>query len=90
MSHQHDRPPDAPPATYRYDVALSLAGEQRWKLDELDQRLTERLGPGRVFYYPRYESTIAGANSDLTLYNIYRHQSKLVIPCMSAEYKAKN
>ena len=74
------------PTGRRFRVALSFAGPNRPFVEEVAAILAEALGRDRVFYDKYYESELARPNLDTYLADIYRKESDLVVPFISAAY----
>lgn len=74
--------------SYRYEVALSFAGEQRYYVERVANRL-KKLG---VSYFYDFDEQIElwGKNLTQHLDEIYYEKSQYFIPFISKEYKEKN
>ena len=74
--------------SYRYEVALSFAGEQRYYVERVANRL-KKLG---VSYFYDFDEQIElwGKNLTQHLDEIYYEKSRYFIPFISKEYKEKN
>ena len=72
----------------KFRVALTFAGEQRSYVAEVAQHLAKQIGRKNVFYDEWYSSSLAQADLDLRLIEIYR-QADLVVPFLSADYEKK-
>lgn len=73
----------------RFDVAFSLAGEQREVIAPIAVEL-ERRGLSVFFYaWPRHVAELAKPNLDLQLRRIYGDESRLLIPVLSRDYARK-
>jgi hypothetical protein len=74
-------------AQYRYDVALSFAGEQRRYAEGLAEIL--RANGVRVFYDSFEQAELWGKNLFDYLYNVYSRESRYCIVFVSKEYAEK-
>jgi TIR domain len=74
-------------AQYRYDVALSFAGEQRRYAESLAEIL--RANGVRVFYDSFEQAELWGKNLFDYLYNVYSQDSRYCIVFVSKEYAEK-
>jgi hypothetical protein len=74
----------------RFLVAFSFAGEHRGYVSDVDQYLCKHLRADQVFYDRRFQAELARLNLDTYLQSIYRHQSKLIVLCVSADYAKKD
>ncbi len=72
---------------YKYDVALSFAGEEREYVEEVAQILKNN--DVRVFYDKFEEIDLWGKDLSLHFDYVYRRQSKYFIPFISANYQQK-
>jgi hypothetical protein len=72
---------------YKYDVALSFAGEQRRYADEL--AMIFRAQSVRVFYDSFEQAELWGKNLFDYLFSVYSEQSRYCIVFVSAEYASK-
>jgi hypothetical protein len=73
----------------RFDVAFSLAGEQRSLIEPVAKELSRR---GRtVFFYgwARHEAELATPHLDKRLRQVYGTEAGLVVPVLSADYARK-
>lgn len=87
MPDSHSTPVDN---AYRFDVALSFAGDnKRDKVREVAKILEKTLGKGRVFFDEFFEAEIAGQDADTYLQNIYLNESHLVVSCVCKRYNEK-
>ena len=73
----------------RFAVAFSLASEQGEYVTALANHVAQSLGRHRVFYYPWYQAEIPTPDMDLKLDRIYRHDSHIIVACLSADYANK-
>lgn len=73
----------------RFQVAFSLAGEQRKLVRQVAEAVENRLGRAAVFYDDWYEHFLAGGDADVLLQDIYGERSELVVLCISHEYGKK-
>ena len=73
----------------RFAVAFSLASEQGEYVADLANRLGDSFGRSRVFYYPWYSAEIPTPDMDLKLDRIYRHDSDIIVACLSKDYANK-
>lgn len=80
----NDRPGTA---CYKYDVALSFAGEQRSYADELAKIL--RAQGVRVFYDTFEQAELWGKNLGDHLADVYSRESRYCIMFVSAEYASR-
>lgn len=71
----------------KYDVALSFAGENRDKAEELAEALRTR--SVCVFYDAYEKSSLWGKDLYQHLSDVYRTQARFTIPLISAHYAAK-
>jgi hypothetical protein len=73
----------------RFDVAFSLAREQRSLIEPIAEELRRR--GRRVFYYgwPEFQAALAVPNLDIQLRHIYGEDARLVVPVLSADYERK-
>lgn len=74
---------DIPPL-YRYDIALSFAGEDRKIADALAHQLENK--QLKVFYDYSQKAQLIGENLNKTLYDIYFKKAKYCIILLSNEY----
>ena len=73
----------------RFDVAFSLAGEQRDVIAPVAVELEQR-GLSVFFYaWPRHVAELAKPNLDVQLRRIYGDETRLLIPVLSADYARK-
>lgn len=72
---------------YKYDVALSFAGEDREYVDKVASSLKE--GGIKVFYDKFEEVDLWGKDLGIHFDYIYRRQSKYFIPFISKNYEQK-
>lgn len=72
----------------KFQVAFSLAGEQRALVRRIAKAVEEELGQETVFFDEWFEHYIAGHDADLKLQQIYGKQSELVVVCVSERYGA--
>jgi hypothetical protein len=73
----------------RFDVAFSLAGEQREVIAPIAVEL-ERRGLSVFFYaWPRHVAELAKPNLDVQLRRIYGDEARLLIPVLSSDYARK-
>jgi len=76
---------------YRFDVALSFAGDYRAVVEQIALRLSALIGSReRVFYDSWYDAELAKPNLDLNLQRIYRDESRLICIFLCAEYNEKH
>ena len=76
-------------ASRRFMVALSFPGEKREFVSQVAEGLSERLGPGSVFYDTYYEHVLARPNLDTVLQRVYHDNSDLVVVFLCEEYEKK-
>jgi TIR domain/NACHT domain len=74
---------------WRYQVALSFAGEQRPFVNRIAAILAAALGQDQVFYDRFHEAELARPNLDLYLQSVYSEQSKLVVVFLGIDYEHK-
>lgn len=94
MAHQRaraaHREPFAPPSPYRFEVAISFAGdEKRPVVRTVAELLRDRLGSGKVFFDEWFEAELAGHDAQIVLQAIYRKQTRLVVMCVCQRYNEK-
>ena len=77
------------PLPDKFLVAFSFAGEERDLVRSIAEEVEKRFGPGKVFLDEWYEHYIAGDSAGLTLQDIYRKHSELVVFCISKPYGDK-
>ena len=78
----------AAPESWKYDVALSYAGEQRSYVERVAACLAEQ---GVSYYYDRDDPTLLwGRNLAEELPRIYEHDAASVVIFVSADYAAKD
>jgi len=77
------------PNEYRFEVALSFAGENRKLVREVAHLLQQSLGVDKVFYDEWFEAELAGADAQIVLQQIYGKQARLIVPCVSQPYNVK-
>ena len=85
MSESDNKKTDLP--NFRFEVALSFPGEHRRFVRKVANKIAKSIGKDRVFFDEWYEAELAGKNGDLKLQQIYRNQSKLVVPFFSEYYE---
>jgi hypothetical protein len=73
----------------KFQVAFSLAGEQRNLVRGIAKALERELGESTVFLDEWFEYYIAGHDADLKLQKIYGNQSELVVVCVAERYGGK-
>lgn len=79
-THVHDKP-------YRYEVALSFAGEDRVYVEQVAAILKNANVP---LFYDRYEeANLWGKDLVAHLDNVYRKQSRFIVVFVSKHYAAK-
>ncbi len=74
---------------YRFEIALSFAGQDRVKVREVAELLRAAVGDGKVFFDEWFEAEIAGPGSRHYLQEIYGTKTRLVIACLSKEYNER-
>jgi hypothetical protein len=74
---------------YRFKVGLSFPGEDRNKIRQVADFLSEYYGKECIFFDEYYISELARPNLDQYLGKIYGKQCKLVVPFFSSDYKTK-
>jgi len=72
---------------YRYEIALSFAGEDRKYVDEVAQCLT--INNINVFYDEFEESNLWGKDLYVYLDEIYHHESRYCVMFLSRNYANK-
>lgn len=82
--------PEDVPHEHRFEVAFTFPGEARSTVRSVAEHVAERLG-GRekVFYDNFHEAELARPDLDAYLQDIYREQSKLIVPFFSMDYEKK-
>jgi TIR domain len=73
----------------RFQVAFSLAGEQRALVRPIVEAVEKELGSPHVFFDEWFEHYIAGADAELKLQRIYGERCALVVVCISSHYNDK-
>lgn len=73
----------------RFQIAFSLAGEQRHLVLPIAQEVEAILGWSTVFYDAWYEHWIAGVDADLLLQRLYGAGAEVVVMCVSEAYGDK-
>jgi len=75
---------------YRFDVALSFAGDgKRLYVRAVAELLRRELGEGKVFFDEWFEAELAGHDGHVVLQNIYRKETCLVVTCVCEGYNEK-
>jgi hypothetical protein len=75
---------------YRFDVALSFAGDgKRLYVRAVAELLRRELGAGKVFFDEWFEAELAGHDGHIVLQNIYRKETRLVVTCVCERYNEK-
>lgn len=74
---------------FRFEVALSFAGENRALARDIAVSLQDEIGNGKVFYDEWFEAELARPNLDSYVQHVYRNESRLVVVCIGAEYQRK-
>jgi TIR domain len=72
---------------YKYDIAVSFAGEQRDFVEDVVRGLN--LPKGRVFYDADYKGTLWGEELTEVFTNLYRDEARYVVMFISREYAEK-
>ena len=72
---------------YKYDIALSFAGEDRDFVDRVAQILKDN--KVRVFYDKFEEVDLWGKDLGIHFDYVYRRQSKYFVPFISVHYEQK-
>ena len=72
---------------YKYDIALSFAGEDREYVDKVAQILKDK--GVRVFYDKFEEVDLWGKDLGIHFDYVYRRQSKYFVPFISVNYEQK-
>lgn len=73
----------------RYQVAFSLAGEQRELVRAIAEAVRRELGDGQVFLDEWFEHLIGGQDADVKLQKIYGEDCELAVVCVSGQYGNK-
>src|ERR1700751_624985 len=73
----------------KFQVAFSLAGEQRDLVRTIAEAVETKLAQETVFLDEWFEHFLAGHEADLRLQKIYGDQAELVVVCVSAPYGDK-
>lgn len=77
-------------AKYRFEVALSFAGDnKRSVVRRVAELLRAELGARSVFFDEWFEPEIAGPDAHLVLQRIYRHDTRLVVAFTCDRYDQK-
>ena len=77
-------------ADYRFEVAISFAGDDKRDLVRTIAKILEdELGSGRVFFDEWFEAELAGPDAQIVLQNIYRRSTRLVVMCVCKRYAEK-
>jgi len=77
-------------AAYRFEVALSFAGDgKRERVRAVAELLQQELGAGRVFFDEWFVTELAGHDAQVVLQNIYRSSTRLVVTCVCKRYNEK-
>jgi hypothetical protein len=88
-----DRPPDQRDqdlgrlSAYRYDIAVSFAGEQRAYVEDVVRGLD--LPKDRVFYDADYKAELWGEELSEVFTKLYRDEARFVVMFISREYAGK-
>jgi hypothetical protein len=72
-----------------FQVAFSLAGEQRDLVRSIAEEVEKKLGSPNVFFDEWFEAYIAGDDADLKLQEIYGTKCVLAVVCVSGRYGNK-
>lgn len=68
------------PEAYRFDVAISFAGDgKRDQVRAVAERLRRELGHDKVFFDEWFEAELAGHDAHIVLQNIYGKHARLVV-----------
>ena len=73
--------------THCFEVGLSFAGEGREFIKRVADKLTKKLGEGKVFYDKYYEAQLAVINLSSLLQNIYNKRCSLIVIFIDSHYK---
>lgn len=73
----------------KFQVAFSLAGEQRDLVRAIAEEVERELGSPNVFFDEWFEHYLAGDDADLKLQGIYGNRCALVVLCISKNYAGK-
>lgn len=75
---------------YRFEVALSFAGDNKRDLvRRVAENLRDALGSGKVFFDEWFEAELAGPDAQIVLQSIYGSESRLVVTCVCQRYNDK-
>jgi hypothetical protein len=86
-----DAGPGAKTPEYRFDVAISFAGDnKRATVRAVAELLQLQLGVGKVFFDEWFEAELAGHDAQAVLQNIYRRSTRLVVTCVCQRYAEKS
>ena len=86
----HELPTAASKSDYRFEVAISFAGDnKRDKVREVAKLLREKLGDGKVFFDEWFEAKLAGNDAQIVLQKIYGEKTRLVVACICEGYNDK-
>lgn len=77
------------PAQFRFDIALSFAGESRSLVNQVADTLAAKVGGTAVFYDEWYKSELARPNLDQFLQSVYFDRSRLIVVFMCEGYERK-
>jgi hypothetical protein len=85
-------PPENPkeaaaPASYKYDIAVSFAGEQRRFVEDVVRGLN--VPEARVFYDADYKAELWGEDLAEVFTTLYRDEARYVVMFISREYAQK-
>lgn len=69
-------------SSYRFEVALSFAGDRRPLVRAVAEQLRSELGEGRVFFDEWFEAELAGHDAQNVLQKIYQESTRLVVSCI--------
>lgn len=74
----------------KFQVAFSLAGEERDLVRALAEAVEQELGSSNVFFDEWFEHYIAGRDADKKLQKIYGEDCVLAVVCISEPYGGKS
>ena len=83
-------PPSAAAPQYRFEVAISFAGDdKRDEVRAVAELLREKIGDGKVFFDEWFESELAGHDAQVVLQDYYGKKTRLVVTCVCQRYNEK-
>ena len=75
---------------YRFNIALSFAGEYRGIVSKVADGLAGIFGKNKILYDSFHQSEFARPNLDLHLQNLYHNESKLIVVFLGKYYNEKS